>query len=47
MCKQIIWESALHSGIDIQIVMEEDGEMKLVPISSLMQYPWPDEEGKH
>lgn len=47
MCKQLIWESALRSGIDIQIIMEEDGEIKRVPISSLMQYPWPDEEGRH
>lgn len=47
MCKQIIWESALRSGIDIQIIMDEDGEIKRVPISSLMQYPWPDEEGRH
>lgn len=47
MCKQLIWESALNSGIDIQIVMEEEGEIKQVPISSLMQYPWPDEKGRH
>lgn len=47
MCKQLIWESALRSGIDIQIIMEEGGEIKRVPISSLMQYPWPDKEGRH
>jgi cytidine deaminase len=47
MCKQLIWESALRSGIDVQVIMEEDGEIKHVPISSLMQYPWPDAEGKH
>jgi len=47
MCKQLIWESALHSGIDIQIIMESEGEIKRVPISSLMPYPWPDEEGRH
>ena len=47
MCKQLIWESALHSRIDIQIIMEEGGEIKRVPISSLMQYPWPDEEERH
>src|SRR5687767_8014000 len=23
MCKQLIWENALHSGIDVQIIMEE------------------------
>ncbi|HJQ07869.1 MAG TPA: cytidine deaminase [Candidatus Saccharimonadales bacterium] len=47
MCKQLIWENALHSGIDIQIVVEKNGEIKCVPISSLMQYPWPDEKGRH
>jgi cytidine deaminase len=47
MCKQLIWESALNSGNDIQIIMEEDGEIKQVPISSLMQYAWPDVEGRH
>lgn len=47
MCKQFIWESALHSGIDIQIIMEEDGKIKQLPISSLMQYPWPAAQGKH
>jgi cytidine deaminase len=47
MCKQLIWESALNSGNDIQIIMEEDGEIKQVPISSMMQYAWPDAEGRH
>lgn len=47
MCKQLIWESALNSGNDIQIIMEESGEIKQVPISSLMPYPWPDVEGRH
>lgn len=26
MCKQLIWESALNSGIDIMIIMEEEGK---------------------
>ncbi len=47
MCKQLIWESALNSGIDIQIIMEDKGGIKRVPISSLMPYPWPNEEGRH
>lgn len=47
MCKQLIWESVLNSGNDIQIIMEEDGKIEQVPISSLMQYPWPDAEGNH
>lgn len=41
ICKQLIWESALRSGIDIQIVVEESGSVVCVPISSLMPYPWP------
>lgn len=47
MCKQLIWESALNSGNDIQIIMDEDGQIRQVPISSIMPYPWPDEEGRH
>jgi cytidine deaminase len=47
MCKQLIWESALNSGSDIQIIMEEDGQIKQAPISGMMPYPWPDAEGRH
>jgi cytidine deaminase len=47
MCKQLIWESALNSGVDTQIIMQENGEISRVPISSLMQYPWPDEKRQH
>jgi cytidine deaminase len=42
ICKQLIYESALRSGIDIQIILEEDSKIKLVPISELMPYPWPE-----
>lgn len=45
ICKQLIWESALNSGIDVQIIIEEGDRTKKVPISELMLYPWPDEEG--
>lgn len=47
MCKQLIWEHALHTGIDIRVVIEEDGVVKLVPISQQMPYAWPDENGNH
>lgn len=47
ICKQLIWERALKTGIDIQVVMEEGGQIKLVPISEQMPYPWPDIEGNH
>lgn len=42
ICKQLIYESSLHSGIDTVIIIEEDGVMKQVPISTLMLYPWPE-----
>jgi cytidine deaminase len=47
ICKQLIWEHALHTGIDIQVIIEEKGSIKLVPISQQMPYPWPDENGNH
>ena len=47
MCKQLIWESALNSGIDIQVVMEHGDEIRKVPISSIMPYAWPSEDGEH
>lgn len=46
-CKQLIWESSIRSNIDTVILIEEDGEIKQVPISELMVYPWPDHTGKH
>jgi cytidine deaminase len=45
ICKQLIWESALNSGIDVQVIMENDGKLQIVPISEQMPYPWPDSEG--
>jgi len=41
ICKQLIWESSLRSGIDTVIVHQEKGEIKQTPISKLMPYPWP------
>lgn len=45
ICKQLIWESSLNSGIEIVVVMKEDEIIKKVSISELMPYPWPDEQG--
>lgn len=45
ICKQLIWESSLHSGIEVQIIFEENGQIKKVPISEVMPYPWPDAKG--
>ena len=46
ICKQLIWESSLRSGIDTLIVLREDNQTKLIPISELMPYPWPDKNGE-
>lgn len=45
ICKQLIWESSLKSGIEIQIVLKENEKIKLIPISDLIPYPWPDING--
>jgi cytidine deaminase len=45
ICKQIIWESSLHSGIEVLIILRENGKIKQIPISELMPYPWPDLQG--
>ncbi len=41
ICKQLIYESSFRSGIDTVIIIEEGGEIKQIPISTLMPYPWP------
>lgn len=46
-CKQLIWESSIRSKIDTVIIIEEEGEIKQIPISSLMLYPWPDKNLNH
>ena len=47
ICKQLIWENALRSSIDIQVIIKEKDELIFVPISELMPYPWPDIDGNH
>ncbi len=42
ICKQLIYESALRSGIDTLIIVKEGEEIKQIPISALMPYPWPE-----
>lgn len=46
-CKQLIWESAIRSKINTLIIIEENNDIKQVPISELMPYPWPDHKGRH
>lgn len=43
-CKQLIWENGRRTSIDIVIIIREDGQIKQVPISDLMPYPWPDKK---
>lgn len=45
ICKQLIWESSLRSGIEIQIIMKENDRLQRIPISNVMPYPWPDAQG--
>jgi cytidine deaminase len=45
ICKQLLWESCLHSGIEIATIIKENGVIKRIPISEVMPYPWPDENG--
>ena len=42
ICKQLIYESSLRSGIDVVVIIEEDNQIKQVPISKMMPYPWPE-----
>lgn len=42
ICKQLIYESSLRSGIDTMEIIEEDGKIKQIPISEMMPYPWPE-----
>ena len=46
ICKQLIYESSLRSGIDTTVIIEEGGEIKQIPISILMPYPWPEKATK-
>jgi cytidine deaminase len=44
ICKQLIYESSLRSGIDTVVIIEEEGKIKQIPISTLMPYPWPEKD---
>jgi cytidine deaminase len=45
ICKQLIWESSLRSGIEVVVVVKDGGKIMQIPISELMPYPWPDKDG--
>lgn len=42
ICKQLIYESSLRSGIDTVVIIKEENKIKQIPISKLMPYPWPE-----
>lgn len=42
ICKQLIYESSLRSGIDTVEIIEENGVINQIPISQMMPYPWPE-----
>ncbi len=46
ICKQLIYENGLNSGIDIMIIMDEENGPHDVPISEMMPYAWPLLKGK-
>lgn len=46
ICKQLIWESSLNSGIDVLVIISEGKKIKKIPISQLMPYPWPEKNSK-
>ena len=42
MCKQLLWESSLHSGLPMLIILANSfGEIKEVNLDDLMSLPWP------
>jgi cytidine deaminase len=42
MCKQLLWESRLRSGVPLLIILtNQHGETKEVSIDDLMPLPWP------
>lgn len=44
ICKQLIYESSLNSGIDVVVIIEENNQIKQIPISKMMPYPWPEKK---
>lgn len=42
ICKQLIYESSLRSSIDVVVIIEEDSQIRQIPISKMMPYPWPE-----
>ena len=46
ICKQLMYESAAESGIDMEVLMGNlEGEAFVTRISEINPYPWPDQAG--
>ena len=42
MCKQVLYESSLHSGLPMLIILvNQHGETKEIDLSEIMPLPWP------
>lgn len=42
MCKQILWESSLHSGLKMLVIIANNNdETKEVDLQEMLPYPWP------
>lgn len=45
MCKQLLWESQLRSGVNMQVILvHKTGEVKEIPLNEMISYPWPEEK---
>ncbi len=43
ICKQLIWENSLRSGLPVKVVMANlRGKYEVKDIKELVPYPWPD-----
>ena len=42
MCKQVLYDSSLHSGLPMLVILANGhGETKEVDLSEMLPYPWP------
>jgi len=44
MCKQLLWESHLHSNLPMLVILtNQHGEIKKVDLKEMISFPWPAE----
>lgn len=44
MCKQILWESSLHSGLPMLVILANNfGETQEIDLKEMISFPWPRE----